>query len=219
VREETLRRPETLNVDAGENGGIVVRGWNRDDVRLRVRITSYARTASEARDLASSVKLTTSEGRVRAEGPQNVRDASWSASFEVEAPRNSRLMLNAQNGGLSLADFSGTAELRTINGGVAVAEAGGDIRGRTQNGGISVQLSGGRWEGRGLDLETINGGVYLVVPSNYSAELEAVTVNGGIRIDFPVSGRRTRQIRSTLGSGGPPIRAVTTNGGVTIRRQ
>jgi DUF4097 and DUF4098 domain-containing protein YvlB len=127
--------------------------------------------------------------------------------------------MNARNGGLSLASFAGSADMRTVSGGVSVSDASGDIRGRTQNGGVTANLTGQRWTGRGLDLETSNGGVTLNLPANYSADLETGTVNGGVRIDFPltVQGQVGRQIRTRLGSGGPLVRATTTNGGVNIR--
>ena len=45
-------------------------------------------------------------------------------------------------------------------------------------------------------------------------------MNGGLRIDFPITvqGELTsrRGITTTLGSGGPPVRVRTTNGGVKI---
>jgi hypothetical protein len=221
IRQATLSSQQSIDVDAGDNGGIAVRGWDSGDVHVRTRVSAYAPTEAEARAIVSQVTLTTTGGRIRAEGPAMRRDASWSASFEVLAPRNTALTLNAQNGGLTIANFSGTASMRTINGGVAVADVSGDIRGRTQNGGISVDLSGSSWNGRGLDLETTNGGISVSLPADYSAELETGTVNGGIRMDFPVTvqGRLSQQIRTRLGAGGPPIRAVTTNGGVNVRRR
>jgi DUF4097 and DUF4098 domain-containing protein YvlB len=221
IRQETLSRQQSIDVDAGANGGIAVRGWDSADVHVRARVSAYAPTEAEARAIVSQITLTTTGGRIRAEGPQMRREVSWSASFEVLVPRNTALTLKAQNGGLSIANFSGNANMQTVNGGVAIADASGDIRGRTQNGGISVDLTGRSWSGRGLDLETTNGGVSLNVPADYSAELETGTVNGGMRIDFPVTvqGRLSQQIRTRLGSGGPPIRAVTTNGGVNVRRR
>jgi DUF4097 and DUF4098 domain-containing protein YvlB len=188
-------------------------------VHVRVKVSAYAPTDVEARGLVSQVTLTTTGGRIRAEGPEARPEASWSASFEVLAPRNTKLTLNARNGGLSLGSFTGSAEMRTVNGGVAVADASGDIRGRTQNGGITADLSGQRWNGRGLDLETSNGGVTVNIPADYSADLETGTVNGGVRIDFPltVQGELGRQIRTRIGGGGPLVRAITTNGGVNIR--
>jgi DUF4097 and DUF4098 domain-containing protein YvlB len=83
-----------------------------------------------------------------------------------------------------------------------------------------VTLAGTRWDGEGLDVETTNGGIDVTVPEGYSARFETGTVNGGIDIDFPVTvqGRVGRRMTTTLGDGGPTIRAVTTNGGVKIRR-
>jgi hypothetical protein len=61
----------------------------------------------------------------------------------------------------------------------------------------------------------------MTVPDNYSAVLDTGTVNGRLSIDFPVTvqGTLTRRLTTTLGAGGARIRAVTTNGGVTIRRR
>jgi DUF4097 and DUF4098 domain-containing protein YvlB len=221
IRQATLSQQQTIDVDSGANGGIAVRGWDSADVHVRARISAYAATEAEARAIVSQVTLTTTGGRIRAEGPEMRGDASWSSSFEVMAPRNTALTLNARNGGLSIASFSGSATMRTVNGGVAVSDVSGDIRGRTQNGGLSIELSGPSWDGRGLDLETTNGGVSLNLPADYSADLETGTVNGGMRIDFPVTvqGRLSQQIKARLGSGGAPVRAVTTNGGVTVRRR
>ena len=219
LREATLSGQKAIDADAGANGGIAVRGWDSADVHVRARVSAYAPTDAEARAIVSQVALTTAGGRIRADGPEMRREAGWSASFEILVPRNTRLSLNARNGGLSLASFVGTAEMRTVNGGVNINDVSGDIRGRTQNGGISAELTGQSWTGRGLDLETSNGGVTISMPTNYSADLETGTVNGGLRIDFPVTlqGQLGRQVRTRIGGGGPVVRAVTTNGGVNIR--
>ena len=94
------------------------------------------------------------------------------------------------------------------------------MRGRTTNGGVSAELTGRTWEGDGLDLETTNGGVRLRIPEDYSARLETATVNGAIDIDFPVTvqGRIGRDFSTTLGRGGPLLRAETTNGQVRVSR-
>jgi hypothetical protein len=221
VRVETLRAGGALAVDAGTNGAISVRGWDREDVHVRVRVTGGARTEAEARDIVSRVRIITASDRIHAEGPPNERDAAWSADFEIQVPHRTQLMLKAHNGALELSDFSGTAELLTNKGGVQIADAGGDIRARTEKGGITISLSGPRWDGRGLDVQTTNGGIRLDVPRDYSAELETATVDGDFRIDFPatVHGHLGRSIRATLGSGGALIRAVTTKGGVVVRRR
>jgi hypothetical protein len=61
----------------------------------------------------------------------------------------------------------------------------------------------------------------MSMPAKYSARLETGTLNGHIRVDFPVtvSGQIDRQLSINLGSGGPLVRATTTNGGVSIKRK
>ena len=220
TREQTLPATDPVDIDAARNGGISIRGSDRSDVRLTARITARADADDRAQRLADDVRIETG-ARIRATGPATSRDEHWSVSFEAEVPRRARIALHTVNGGISIENFAGAATFRATNGGVSFTDVGGDIRGTTTNGGVTVRLSGDRWDGAGLDVETRNGGVRMSVPDGYSAELETGTVNGRVRIDFPVMVRGSigRDIRTTLGSGGARIRAMTRNGGVTIERR
>ena len=222
VREDTIAGANPIDVDASPNGGIAIRGWDRADVLVRSKVRAHADTDADARRLVSGVRIDTLGGRVRADGPINTsRDENWSVSFELSVPRAAMLTLNTKNGGIAIENFGGTARFHAVNGGVTLNNVNGDVRGETANGGLKIDLVGDRWDGAGLDVETRNGGVRLTVPSNYSAELETGTVNGGLEIDFPitVTGLRSRRLTTTLGAGGTKIRAITTNGGVSIRRR
>jgi len=221
VREETLAGGNPLDVDASPNGGIRVRGWDRGDVVLHARVVAHAETEEEARRMASEVRVETGGGQVRARGPQRGEDRQWSVSFELSVPQASLLTLRTVNGGIDVRDLRGTVTFKASNGGVRLENVGGEVRGETNNGGVNIELNGDRWDGSGLDVETNNGGVNLTMPSNYSAELETGTTNGRLRVDFPITlqGLVGKQIHTTLGAGGPKIRAMTTNGGVSIRKR
>jgi hypothetical protein len=220
VREETIGGSGLLDVDAGANGGIKVIGWDRGDVLVRTIIRGYGETDADARRMVSGVRIETG-AHIRATGPEPGRRESWSAQFELHVPRRAQLALHTNNGGISINDFQGIAEFRAHNGGVTLRNVGGEIKGETTNGGLSIDLEGDRWDGMGLDVTTHNGGIKLSVPERYSAELETGTTNGRISTDFPVmvQGRLNRELHTTLGSGGVKIRAMTTNGGVTIHRR
>ena len=222
VREETIGGANPLDIDAGTNGGIRVRGWDRGDVLVRTRIMAAADTDAEARRLASGVRVDTAGGRIRATGPDSNRNEHWSISFELQVPRTAMLTLKTRNGGISIDDFRGSAQFHAQNGGLSLSNVGGDLRGNTTNGGVTVDLAGDHWDGTGLDVETRNGGIRLTLPKGYSAELETGTTHGGFNIDFPVTVQGSlngRHFTTTLGSGGPKVRAITTNGGVTIRQR
>lgn len=219
TREYRLDPRAELAVDAGVNGGIEVTGWDREEVRLIARVGARSRDG-DSRALASEIRIRTG-GTIEAIGPdlRGSRDG-WSVSFELMVPRQTALHLRATNGGIRMAGLSSRVDARTTNGGIRVVGGAGEVRGVTTNGGLHVELTGARWAGTGLDLQTTNGGIEIVVPRDYSAELETGTVNGSMRLDVPimVQGRIDRRLRTTLGSGGPTIRVVTTNGGVVLRQ-
>jgi DUF4097 and DUF4098 domain-containing protein YvlB len=220
VREETIGGAAPLDVDAGANGGIKVTGWDRGDVLVRAAVRGYGETDADARRMVAGVHIETA-AHIRAIGPEPGRRENWSVQFEIHVPRHAQIALHTNNGGIAIDDFRGIAEFRAHNGGVTLSNVGGEIKGETTNGGMTIDLTGDRWEGMGLDVTTLNGGIRLTLPERYSAELETGTTNGRISTDFPITvqGQLNRELRTTLGSGGVTIRAMTTNGGVTIHRR
>ncbi len=221
TREVTLRANKALTVDGRDNGGISVHAWDKAEIRVVALIQARAESESAAREIAKQITITSSGADVHASGPRQQRHESWSVSYEISAPATTELTLDARNGGIAVEGMNSRMRLGTMNGGLHLTNVDGDVRGTTVNGGIVAELSGNVWRGTGLDLTTVNGGVHLSIPANYSAQLETGTVNGGMDIGFPVTvqGQLHRQLTTQLGSGGPTIRAVTTNGGVSIRRR
>ena len=225
MREQAGPAGSMLSVDARQNGGISIKGWDRADVLVRAQVRTEAPTDGEAQNLARQINVQATGPQVRAFGPQNQRDQSWSVSYEIFVPSRFSVNLETVNGGVSISDVSGNLEFTTVNGGLSLHRVGGNVRGRTTNGGVSVELAGDRWDGQGLDVTTTNGGVNLRVPRNYSAQLEAQTQNGGISArEMPEvltqtpDGRRSTHISTSLGAGGAPLKITTTNGGVSLTR-
>ena len=221
IKEQTLPASDnTISVDGRMNGGVSIKGWERNEILMRARLQTASPTEAEASELAKQVKIETAGSKIFASGPENRRNHWWSVSYEIFVPQRSNLSLKTNNGGISIADVNGRLEFSALNGGVHLSRIGGSVKGGTTNGGLHIELSGNRWEGEALDVSTTNGGVSLSIPENYSAHLETGTVNGHLSIDFPVTvqGNITRELAVNLGSGGATIRAMTTNGGVRIHR-
>lgn len=209
-----------LVVDGGANGGVDVLGWNENRIAVRAKVWGQARDGERALEIVDEIRLSMRDGRLEAEGPRTGNREGWGVSWEVMVPHETDVRVETMNGGISVADVRGDIDFRALNGGVHLTGVAGHVTGRTTNGGLHVELDGRRWDGQGLDVETTNGGVTLEVPVDYSARLETGTVNGGIHLDFPVTvqGRIGRRLATTLGEGGPTVRAMTTNGGVRIVR-
>ena len=86
----------------------------------------------------------------------------------------------------------------------------------THNGGISLDDFQGAAE-----FNARNGGIRILLGERYSAQLETETINGRVRIGFPITvqGDLGRHVVTTLGSGVARLLAMTTNGSVTIDRR
>jgi len=213
-----------LTVEPGMNGGVEIIGWNRDSIAITARIRVHARTQDDADAIAREIKIEAASGVVRVTGVRSSsgRYQNWGVMFIVMVPRKTDLTLSTQNGPLSVSDVIGTMDLETQNGPLSLSGVGGDVHASAQNGPLTVDLIGTKWEGTGLDARTQNGPAELLIPANYNAKIEFGTVNGPMDVGFPmtvtISGRVKDRITTTLGSGGPPIRVVTTNGPMTVRK-
>jgi len=115
-----------------------------------------------------------------------------------------------------------TAEAQ--NGGISIKDCGGEVSAEVQNGGLSISLSE-RWEGKGLEAHTHNGGLVVTVPRNFNGGLE-VTASEHTSIickdDVCNAGERTwdeghRVFR--MGGANPQVRASTVNGGIVIQER
>jgi DUF4097 and DUF4098 domain-containing protein YvlB len=205
------------------NGGVEIEAWDSDSIDIVARIQVGARTADEADAIARDIHIEASGATIRARGAGPLgRHQNWSVNFVVMVPRRTDLSLSTENGPLSVKNVSGHMELSTLNGPLYLSGVAGDVHARAENGPLAVRLIGSRWDGVGLDAETMNGPADLRIPDEYNAKIEFGTVNGPMNVGFPLtvtlSGRIRDRISTTLGSGGPPVRVVTTNGPMTVRR-
>lgn len=208
-----------LNVDARENGAVEIIGGSTSDIVVHELVQAEASSESDAKDMASQVKVAIDGGRIHADGPAERRHSSWSVSYRLEVPHQIDVTAESTNGPLEASDVAGNLDLRTENGPIELSSVGGTVRARTQNGPLEVTLTGSRWAGQGLDAETENGPVELTLPSGYAAHLETGTVNGPMSVSFPITVQGhidTKRLSMDVGGGGPTVRVITTNGPVTV---
>ncbi len=227
LRESVMPAVNLLSADGKKNGGISVIGENRSDVLIRACVQAWAKSDEVAQKTVRDISIKTGSNIFA----ENTRDNSnWSVSYEIRVPVKTNLKLFANNGGISIKNVDGNIEFETENGGVGLANLAGDVKGKTRNGGVSVKLSGNSWNGNGLDVETRNGGISLKMDENYAANIETGTVNGGLtseiealkveKTDNDNNGwsRQNNRLNKSINGGGAKVRVITTNGGITIRK-
>lgn len=84
LRETTIAAPGILNVDAGKNGGISVKGENRSDVLVRACVQSWGKTQTEADSIIKSIRVETGSN-VRAVASSETEN--YGVSFQILVPR------------------------------------------------------------------------------------------------------------------------------------
>lgn len=209
---------QPLTIDGGTNGGISVHGWDGPNVRIRAKVQSWASTEATAQAQVKNISISTSNNTIHATITDN--DKHWGVSYEIFVPRQTALALNTVNGGISLDNLQSDIKFNVVNGGVSLASLGGQVTGQTVNGGLNITLTGSQWNGKGLDVETTNGGIYWKLPLNYSAQLFTSTNVCSIRTGLPVTklGLLHKEVTANLGKGGASVKAVTTNGGINVEQ-
>lgn len=142
-----------------------------------------------------------------------------SVHFQVRVPASIEFEGRMVNGDVSATGLVADAEVSTVNGNVEVSTRG-VAEASTVNGNVEATLGSSDWSGP-VGFSSVNGRVTVTLPANADAEVRASTVNGDIETDFPltVTGRfGPRNMRGTIGDGGPLIEMSSVNGSVALRR-
>lgn len=198
VKSEVLDIPSTgrLDVEAARNGGITVVRSSGSSYRVTLCKAVYPGLGESALD---EIRLSNGGGRLTVEAPG---DRGWSAHFIIEAPLGADLKLNAYNGGISVFEFDGVLDARTINGPLSLEAVEGTITGRTTNGPVTLKDSAGQvdvkttngplqvrmnqitWQGQSLDANTTNGPISLEIPRGFASGTE-ITARGHNKWNCP----------------------------------
>jgi hypothetical protein len=214
MREQTTSATGRFSVEDLHNGTVTIRGTNRSDVLVRMRVESDAHSDREAKDVFSRIHTHVTPGRFTVDGPTLPNNPfdwffgnSWSVSVEVLVPNKTDLVLASHNGQVRVSDIAGRVQVESHNGAIRVAGVTGDVRfeshngavtlnrvggsveGSSHNGGIEIDLTGSSSTSRRVDVESHNGAVNLTIPSSYNAHVITETRNGRLNSDFPITVR------------------------------
>lgn len=218
LRESGASRLEVLD---NSNGSISVTGSSNRNIVVQARVVASAESDADARALVKDVSITLEGGRLRATGPTNLRRQSWWVSYRIDVPSAFDLSLETSNGSVAVTGVKGRIDAESSNGALRLTDIGGRVSARTSNGSVHVALNGRQWDGDGLSVTTSNGSARLDLPDGYNARLIAGTNNGSMTVDVPITlqGRISKQIDTTLGSGGATIEVRTSNGSLRVGRR
>ncbi len=207
------------------NGSVVVEAWDRNEVR--VEYTKVASSRDRLADVevrvdaqADRIDVQTDYDNWKTRDGQNWRSGKLNVDFHLMVPRTAFLNeVETVNGSVTVSNFTNFTKISAVNGAVKASNLRGAANLSTVNGEVSADFD--RLEtGSKIVLSTVNGKVFLMIPSDSNATLTADSVNGNITNDFGLPVRKGkyvgRDLYGKLGSGDVRIKLDSVNGELTI---
>lgn len=157
----------------GNNGRVVVRGADTDEIAVDARVSRGLFGIEESAGRVGD------EFSVESDCPP--LGGEWcSTDYDITVPRGMDLVIDADNGRVVISHIDGAIDVDTDNGRVELASVSGAVRVRGDNGGIV----GTALTGSTVDVATDNGGIDLAFATPPDS-VTASTDNGGIRLALP----------------------------------
>jgi hypothetical protein len=138
-------------------------------------------------------------------------------NFDVQVPPGVRFNALTTNGNVLGHNLASVVEAATTNGNVEVSTSQW-ASATTTNGGIRLSMGSAKWNGE-LQVKSTNGSVEVTLPASAEFNLDAVTTNGGIHTDFPITVQgsfSSKELSGTVGGGGRELKVATTNGTIKL---
>jgi DUF4097 and DUF4098 domain-containing protein YvlB len=132
-----------------------------------------------------------------------------------------QLTLATGDGSVTLEDVAGDLNIDTGDGSVSVAGKPSAMKLHTGDGSITVRALTGTTMKDDWSMVTGDGGVAVYLPSDFGAELDAHTGDGGIRNELDLTNsdgdKSRRSLRGKLGAGGKLLRIRTGDGSIRLK--
>ena len=212
------------------NGSVTIDTWERNEVKLEA-----VKTADDKEKLADvEIKIEARRDAIIIETQYDnwKRDSNsreWrnygklTVDYRLTVPRNAVLdEIETVNGSVNIANSNNLTKASSVNGDVIAVNLRGTADLSTVNGRVEANFDQLQSSSR-INLDTVNGTVNLVIPSDANATVKAETVNGSISNDFGLPVRKGeyvgRDLYGKIGSGEVQISLESVNGGLNIRRK
>lgn len=209
------------------NGGVQIKVWDQASVQVDAIKKAYRQ--NRLNEVKIEVNATQENIRIKTEYPdenltfrsgEGRNDSRATVEYSLTVPRKAILeSIEMVNGSIDIDGVEGSVKATSINGRVNARGLVNEVRLSTINGQLNAtftQLD----ETKPIQLNSVNGSVTLVIPSNANASVRASTVHGGITNDFGLKVKHGEYVGHSMdgqiGTGGPRVKLNNVNGGIKI---
>ena len=234
MADETEKFEQTYSLSANGrvsvsnvNGSITIETWDNNQVKLEVVKTADSKERLAEAEIKIDAKpdafsVETNYGNAQ-RNSGNWNNAKIEVEYRLTVPRNAVLNeIEAVNGSISISNAYNLTKASAVNGGIKASNLRGTAILSTVNGTVEADFDQLQ-TGSKISLNTVNGTVNLIIPSDANATLRADSVNGNITNDFGLPVRKGqyvgRDLYGKVGSGDVQIRLNSVNGALSIKRK
>ena len=213
---------------ANINGDVHINAWDRNEVKVDAVKRAYS--AQRLSEVNIEVTNTADGITIKTKYPERNQNFdsrgrennAASVEYTLTVPRGARIdSAELVNGSLDIEGVQGDVVASLVNGSVKANGLSGEARLSTVNGSMEINVAG-LAESKGVNLNSVNGSIVLIVPPGANADVRANTVHGGITNDFGLTVNQGQYVgkdmSGQIGSGGPRIRLNNVNGSIAIKR-
>jgi hypothetical protein len=216
------RQGRDVQLDGDVDGWLA--GW-LFPLRVEVRAWVPRRYSVEITSRGGSIRVSEIGGSVAAQtggGRVEIHRVDGAALLRTSG---GRIFAEEVNGDLSARTSGGRIDLAFVNGDVEARTSGGPIEVRGAAGAVDAKTSGGGIVASFVDdpagrLETSGGSIEVTFPEDASADLDAKTSGGRVRVDHEVTFSRPARKHHFVGEingGGMPLVLRTSGGNIRVR--
>ena len=204
------------------NGGINVRSWDRNYIRV-----TATKTGSPASLSHTIIRATQPGSEIRIETVSTRRHHVFfflfsserlaRVEYELLLPATTPIKVETVNGSISIGARKGEIRAEAVNGGIDMRGVDAEVHAETVNGRIFVSQQ----TSRETTLETVNGSIEAEFPSDASLRYKLETINGSMEV-----GERRSHSKHALGmksfegevnGGRALVKASSVNGSIHVR--
>jgi len=232
----------TFTVIGAPEGSITIEGWSRNEVDVTSEIQLHASTEADL-DLLAAVDnfvldadvnhlqlLTTGthdKAFMRAAArkfPKTLLNSPWRADYRIRVPYALDLEVNGGRGPIVIKNVEGNIRVSAAEGVVDLTLTGRTLSATVGIGAINLNVPGRSWSGVGGELRVAAGNITLMLPRDFSGDVEAETLRSGkidnshpgvIADDANVS---PGKFKGRAGAGGATFQLTVGDGTITIKK-
>lgn len=232
----------TVAITGAPQGSITITGSQTNRIEIMATIELHARSDSDLDKLAEITGFVTDESMSRAvittigthakqllkkagkKLPKDLEGLPFRVDYVISVPKYCDLEIDGGIGNLNIKGVEGSLFANLIESNATVELVSGTSNLTIGKGSADVSLAAKGWRGRSASINLGSGDLTVHLPTNLSADLDAVVVKSGtIKNDFPNLKPRDRHtpftdrtILAKAGVGGPSVKFSVGDGSLTL---